>query len=100
MPPNFSLKEPAIFSATARSIAVYQTTLPSFFAASINCGVIASAGGAAARAAEANTVPSASAVEPFSEACRTSRLESLCFFIASSLWAVIGRARGSGRAAA
>ena len=67
MPPNFSLNEAAIFSATDRSIEVYQTTLPSFFAASISCGVIASAGGASARAGEANTVPSASAVEPFSE---------------------------------
>src|ERR1700750_1798030 len=78
MPPNFSLKEPAIFSATARSIAVYQTTLPSFFAASINCGVIASAGGAAARTEDANTEPSARAVEPFS----TARLEIFLFFIA------------------
>src|SRR4051812_34867874 len=38
----------AIFSATERSIEVYQTTLPSFFAASISAGVTASAGGAAA----------------------------------------------------
>src|SRR5450631_1928125 len=83
MPPNFSLNDAAIFSETDRSIEVYQTTLPSFFAASINCGVMASAGGAAARATDANTVPSASAVEPF----RTSRLESFCFLIASSLLA-------------
>ena len=85
MPPNFSLKAAAIFSDTDRSIEVYQTTLPSFFAASISCGVMASGGGAAARAGEANTVPSASAVEPLSEALRISRLESFCFFIASSL---------------
>src|SRR6266403_1642830 len=35
MPPNFSLNEAAILSDTDRSIEVYQTTLPSFFAASI-----------------------------------------------------------------
>src|ERR1700712_4297699 len=75
MPLNFSLKAPAIFSATERSTAVYQTTLPSFFAASINCGVIASAGGASARAGAANTAPSASAVEPF----RMSRLDGVLF---------------------
>src|SRR5580658_10125302 len=80
MPPNFSLKDAAIFSETARSIDVYQTTWPSFFAASISCGVIPSGGGACARAGAANTVPSASAVEPF----RMSRRESFRFFIASS----------------
>src|SRR6266851_8806317 len=69
------------FSPTGRSMAEYSTTLASFFAASINCGVIACAGGASARAADANTVPSANAVEPFS----TSRRESLCLFIASIL---------------
>ncbi len=84
MPPNFSLNEAAIFSDTDRSIEVYQTTLPSFFAASISCGVIASGGGASARAGEANTVPSASAVEACSEPCSTSRLESFRVFIASS----------------
>src|SRR3954447_14052497 len=72
MPPNFALNEAAIFSATGRSIEVYQTTLPSFLAASINCGVMASAGGAAARSGDANTVPSAAAVDAF----RISRLES------------------------
>src|ERR1700704_654914 len=79
MPPNLSLKEAAIFSETDRSIEVYQTTLPSFFAASVSCGVMASAGGASARTREANIVPSASAVEPF----RTPRLE-IFFFIAVS----------------
>src|ERR1700712_2269724 len=78
--PYFALKEPAIFSDTDRSIEVYQTTLLSFFAASISCGVIASAGGASARAAVANTVPSASAVEPL----RISRREGFVCFIASS----------------
>src|SRR3981081_2619122 len=84
MPPNFSLNDAEIFSATKRSIAVYQTTLPSFLAASISCGVMASAGGASARTDDANTVPSASAFAPFSEPLRTSRLESFRFFIASS----------------
>src|SRR5580698_10219569 len=91
MPENFALKVSAIFSATARSIAVYQTTLPSFFAASISCGVIASAGGAAARAASANTVPSASAVEPF----RTSRLEISRCFIASFLSVLLSAERAA-----
>src|SRR5882757_5686020 len=81
MPPNFSLNEAEIFSATGRSIEVYQTTLPSFFAASMSGGVMASAGGASARRGDANTVPSASAVEPF----RTSRLESFGLFIAIPL---------------
>jgi hypothetical protein len=45
-------------------------TLPSFFAASINCGVIAVAGGAAARAGAANTVPAASAEAPLSASRR------------------------------
>ena len=84
MPPNFSLNEAAIFSDTDRSIEVYQTTLPSFFAASISCGVIASAGGACAREGEANTVPNASAAEALSEPCSTSRRESFRFLIASS----------------
>src|SRR5258707_14893458 len=94
--PNFSLKAPAIFSATDRSIAVYQTTLPSFLAASINGGEIASAGGAAARTEEANTVPSASGVEAFNAPCSMWRLESFRFGIAPSGWLlVIGRAPGS-----
>jgi hypothetical protein len=49
--------------------------LASFFAASINCGVIASGGGAAARAGEANTVPSANPVALWS----ILRLESFGF---------------------
>src|ERR1700759_1928566 len=95
MPSNFSLKAPAIFSATERSIAVYQTTLPSCFAASISCGVIASAGGASARAGAANTAPRASAVEPFSAPCRISRRDGLLFFMVSSCRLVVG-ACGSG----
>jgi len=37
----------ATFSPSARSTEVYQTILPSFFAASTSAGVIASAAGAA-----------------------------------------------------
>src|SRR5665213_14606 len=84
MPSNFALNAAAMPSATDRSIEVYQTTLPSFFAASISCGVIVSAGGASARAGAANTVPSASAVEPL----RTSRRDGFLFpaFMASFLF--------------
>src|SRR5437762_1561281 len=46
-PEYFASNDFAIFSATARSIDVYHTTLPSFFAASISAGVTASAAGAA-----------------------------------------------------
>src|SRR5262249_49580273 len=46
----------------------------------MSCGVIASAGGAAARDGEANSVPSASAPVPF----KTERRETECFFIARS----------------
>src|SRR5437764_14028389 len=60
-------------------------TLPSFFAASINCGVIAVAGGAAARAGTANTVPIASAEEPLS----TSRLEMIGVFMGFSPLSVL-----------
>src|SRR5258708_16110513 len=48
IPGYFASNDFAIFSATARSIDVYQTTLPSFFAASTSAGVTASAAGAAA----------------------------------------------------
>src|SRR6195952_4185149 len=76
--PNFALNAGPIVSETERSIEVYQTTLPSFFAASISCGVMASAGGASASTRDANMVPSASAVEPFS----TARREIFLLFIA------------------
>src|SRR4029079_1382391 len=66
-------------SATGRSIEVQKTTLPSFLAASINCGVTALAGGAA-EATDANTLDAAKAVEPWS----TSRLENVGFFIVVS----------------
>src|SRR3984957_14717149 len=79
MPPNFSRNAAEIRSATARSIEVYQTTLPSFFAASISCGVIASAGGASARAGAAKTVVNPAAAELF----RSWRLENFRCLIAS-----------------
>src|ERR1051326_4580733 len=47
-PGYFASNDLAIFSATARSMDVYQTTLPSFLAASTSAGVTASAAGAAA----------------------------------------------------
>jgi hypothetical protein len=53
--------------------------LPSFFAASISCGVTGLAGGAA-DATDANTLDAAKAVEPWS----TSRLEIIGFFIVVS----------------
>src|SRR3954463_5285755 len=85
--PNFALNAAPTFSETERSIEVYHTTLPSFFAASIGCGVMASAGGAWARNREPNPVPSASAVPPF----RMSRLLIL-FFIAISVQSSAQRA--------
>src|SRR5690242_4440037 len=51
----------------------------------MSCGVIASAGGAAARAGAANTVPNAAALAPFRTSRReTARLETKCLFIARS----------------
>src|SRR5262245_50268090 len=56
-------------------------TLPSFLAASMSCGVIAVAGGAAARTlAEPAKAPTAAAVEPL----RMSRLDNVGFFIGHS----------------
>src|SRR5215469_16977063 len=68
----FASKARATFSAAGRSSEVYQTTLPSFLAASIRAGVTELAGGAAART-EATKPPAASAAVPL----RTWRLESL-----------------------
>ena len=59
MPGNFASNDLAIFSASGRSTEVYQTTLPSFFAASISAGVIALAGGAADSTAVENALPAA-----------------------------------------
>jgi hypothetical protein len=77
----------ATFSASGRSTEVYQTTLPSFFAASISAGVTALAGGAAdttwACAGGVNLPAAASALEAASaaEPCSTRRLENLRIFI-------------------
>src|ERR1700722_3102779 len=75
----FASKALPSFSPTGRSMAEYRITLPSLRAASTSSGVIATGGGASARTGEANTAPSASAVEPF----RRPRLESFVIFIAS-----------------
>src|SRR5262245_28868488 len=77
-PASLSWKDFAIRSASGRSTDVYQATLPSFFAASINAGVIAVAGGAAARRGDAN---SADAVIE-AEALSTSRRDNLLLRIA------------------
>src|SRR5580700_3884718 len=77
MPEYFASNALATRSAAGRSSEVYQTTLPSFLAASIKAGVTALAGGAAARTEVANAAPATSAVEPF----RTSRLENSGLFI-------------------
>src|SRR5882672_1205427 len=68
MPAYLALKARATFSETGRSIAAYQTTLPSFLAASISSGVTRDGAGAAARTGPAST-PMAAATE----ALRTSR---------------------------
>src|ERR1043166_6552970 len=78
--PNFALNAAPIFSDTDRSIEVYHTTLLSFFAASISCGVIASAGGAPARPQVASMLPAAGTAEPFNR----SRLLILLFIAVSS----------------
>src|ERR1700688_1303354 len=80
MPGYFASKALASFSPTGRSIAEYMITLPSLVAASTSSGVIATGGGAAARAGEANTALSASAVVPF----KTFRLENFLAIIVSS----------------
>src|SRR5206468_7006728 len=76
MPEYFASKARATFSAAGRSSEVYQTTLPSFFAAAISSGVIELAGGAAAFT-EAENEPIARAVPPL----RRSRLENLGLLI-------------------
>ena len=63
-PGNFASNDFAIRSARGRSTEVYQATLPSFLAASIKVGVIAVAGGAAARSGDAKTVEVATRSKP------------------------------------
>src|SRR5471032_2421002 len=69
-----------ICSESFRSIEVYQTTLPSFLAASSSAGVTALAGGAADSTRVENAAPAASALEPI----KTSRRENLERFIGVS----------------
>src|ERR1700737_4343071 len=75
-PEYFASNARATFSDAGRSSEVYQTTLPSFLAASIKAGVTLLAGGAAALTEVANA-QAASAVEPL----RMSRLENSGIFI-------------------
>src|SRR5258705_6304682 len=60
-PGYFASNDLAIFSATAKSIDVYQTILPSFFAASISAGVTDSAAGAAETTRVESVAPATSA---------------------------------------
>src|SRR6478672_2436774 len=76
-PGYFASKALPTFSATGRSTAVYQTTLPSFFAASISFWSIADAVGACARIGEAKVLAAAKAVVP----CRICRRENFHLFI-------------------
>src|SRR6185312_5537147 len=78
-PGNLASNDLAMRSASGRSTEVYQTTLLSFFAASTRAGVMAVAGGAAARAGSAKTFEAANAAE----ALRTSRRDKR---IAVSSW--------------
>src|SRR5919106_6527455 len=91
MPGYFTSNALAIFSATGRSTEVYQTTLPSFFAASINAGVMALAGGDAPQTGEVNAV-AASAAEPV----RTSRRDNRVLFIVPSSCAARARRVAAG----
>ena len=59
-----------ICSDSLRSIEVYQTTLPSFLAASISAGVTALGGGAADSTRVENDAPAASAPEPINRSRR------------------------------
>src|SRR5664279_2742089 len=74
-----------ICSDSFRSTEVYQTTLPSFLAASISAGVTALAGGAADSTRVENEAPATSALEPISK----SRRENFDFFIGVSSMNII-----------
>src|SRR5918996_2465609 len=75
-PGYFASNALATFSATGRSTEVYQTMLPSFFAASTNAGVTALPGGDAPHAGAVKAV-AASAAEPV----KTSRRDNRVFLI-------------------
>src|SRR4029078_11664883 len=72
-PGYFASNDFAIFSASGRSTEVYQTTLPSFFSASITCGVPALAGGAADITFVEKAAPATSALEPINTPRREIR---------------------------
>src|SRR5262245_14762290 len=61
MPGYLASKPRATACDTGRSMAAYQTTLPSLRAASTSAGVISEAAGACARSGAANTVAAAAA---------------------------------------
>src|SRR5690242_1229262 len=69
-PGYFASKDFAIFSASGRSTEVYQTTLPSFLAASMSCGVTVLAGGAADMTVVEKAAPATSALEPINASRR------------------------------
>src|SRR4029077_20154282 len=69
-PGYLASKDLATFSASGRSTEVYQTTLPSFLAASTSVGVMALAGGAADITLVENAALAASALEPISKSRR------------------------------
>src|SRR5262245_2583371 len=70
-PGYLASKALATFSASGRSTDVYQTTLPSRRAASINCGVMEAGSGGAALSGDANVLAARAAVP-----CNNLRLES------------------------
>src|SRR2546423_10414457 len=80
MPGNFVSNALPSASDSRRSIDVYQTTLPSFLAASISAGVMVLGSGAWAQIGEANSVVAARAPEPL----RMSRREILLLRIVVS----------------
>jgi hypothetical protein len=69
MPGYFASNALPTFSDSGRSTEVYQTTLPSFFAASISAGVTAAPAGACAMTRVENAA-APSAVAPFSKSRR------------------------------
>src|SRR5512145_2926599 len=93
-PGYLASNERAIFSANGRSTEVYQTTLPSAFAASISCGVTALAAGAA-DTTEANALDAANAVVPLS----TSRREMIGFRIVVFSWISLSLSRAASSSA-
>src|ERR1044071_9661020 len=104
MPGYFASKDLATFSASGRSTEVYQTTLPSFLAASMSWGVIALAGGAADITFVEKAAPATRALEPTNTSRREIRdpvieLSSMRGSCRSPLDFVILPARGNAPAA-